>query len=193
MTFTSLQALRGITCQPGHHGESVDRAGEGGLSWGEAGLQGTQSQAHGGTGQLSPEELQATRQSGAHEEQVCVQRRSPSPPSWVWRPVVSTRTPSAPSLRVTYKSRRTYLPALSCLVGPPCTSASWTGCRGRSGPCPQQDGDHDPHSSGHMYTVGSELHPSLTIHFPADVGGPAGLASPQTFLDRLSRCIALSV
>ena len=29
----------------------------------------------------SPEELQATQQSGAHEEQVCVQRRSPSPPS----------------------------------------------------------------------------------------------------------------
>lgn len=47
------------------------------------------------------------------------------------------RMPSAPSLRVTYKSRRTYLPALSCLVGPPCTSASWTGCRGRSGPWPQ--------------------------------------------------------
>ena len=51
VTFTSLWALRGITCQPGQYSKSVDGAGEGGPSWGEAGLQGTQSQVHGGTGQ----------------------------------------------------------------------------------------------------------------------------------------------
>merc|ERR1711872_503175 len=61
-------------------------------------------------------------------------RPSSSPLSWAWRPVASTRPPTTPSRSATSTSGRTCTPTLSCLVAPPCTPVSPTGCRRRSLP-----------------------------------------------------------